>query len=92
MWEFLHLWLFVWLFSSFGLALLAVANHHHRRHTLARHELIDEELEKESVIGSMRASGTSQERARGRSAFRMGDYLLHILPLAVKLYMVDLQQ
>jgi hypothetical protein len=92
--SFFPLWLPVWLFSSFGLALLVVVHHHRRRRYLESHALLDEELSKQSPISAMRPSGNGveqkQQRTKTRSAFRMGDYLLHILPLAVKMWVFDL--
>ena len=91
MWDFL--WLPVWLFSAFGLGVLGVYNHHRSAHSsyLVHNDMIDNELAKQSVIGTMRASQSAAAPAsvafrRARTTFRMGDYMLHVLPLAVKHY------
>jgi hypothetical protein len=88
----LPLWLPIWLYSAFGLALLAVFHHHHYHHRYHAwnhtHELIDEELSKQANIGTMRPSGSNASVVK-KNAFRMGDFMLHTLPLAVKLWMFD---
>jgi len=88
MWDFL--WLPVWLFSAFGLAVLGAYNHHHSKsHYLVHNDMIDDELAKQSPIGNMRASASGAAEGmfrRSRTTFRMGDYTMHVLPLAVKHY------
>jgi hypothetical protein len=89
----LPLWLPIWLYSAFGLAVLAVFQHHHYYHHHPRywnhsHELIDSELAKQTTIGTMQPA--SSNVTVKKNAFRMGDFMLHTLPLAVKFWLFDI--
>lgn len=84
--SFLPLWLPVWLFSTLGLALLAVYHHHRRRRFSMSRSLIDDAATHTEPIASMK----TKQNAVQLSAFRAGDYLLHTLPLALKYWMIDL--
>lgn len=87
--SFLPLWLPVWIFSTFGLALLAVYHHHRRRHAALSRSTIDEARAFSEPIASMKPSGGGGGGVQ-LAAFRAGDYLLHTLPLAAKIYLLDM--
>lgn len=82
---FLPLWLPVWLFSTLGLACLAVYHHHRQRHSNMSRSLIDDVATHAEPIASMKAKAPVH-----LAAFRAGDYLLHTIPMAFKLWWFDL--
>jgi len=75
------LWLPVWFLSTIGLALMAVFHYHRHHHWLHHHELIDHTMSNDSPMSAMQS-----RRALPKNAFRMGDFLLHTMPLTVRFW------
>jgi hypothetical protein len=88
----------VWLFSAIGLALLGIYGHYSSRAYVAYAE-VQGTTDCEPSITKVGASAAADQEAgkrallgdsstrRPKTTFRMGDYLLHVLPLAFSHYL-----